>query len=428
MDSIDTAYAPDLTSHLGLHEPFLEWSARGDDMTLGDIGLGAFLSLRLADQFGAEAYGCSRAALEYQCSATRSFVEGIHPKSKHSAMLCELVRVAEAALESDEPRMLFSPLLAFAFSLEREACINEALDVLETALHLSDGWDREEEIATLLHLGRVLRNMGRLGDARLAYQRAGTAAARIPDNHSELLSRIGLGVVARFVGNLPESEKILRAVIAEACECDDRDAEAKACHDLAGTLHFAGRAANAVPLTFRAYELYDSQLQKAKALSDTGAILKELGQYGAAKHALSLVLSNDLPPDVRARAELECLDLAALTGDRLSFERFRQSLAAQNGALLPEVQLDFELKVGVGLSQFEEHQQGEAHLRRAVELAEFLCMSERLFFAEQQLEEVRQRRIRPPQIPTGATADANGFQPLQETVARLEVLAVCQQG
>jgi tetratricopeptide (TPR) repeat protein len=411
------------TSSLGLHEPFLKRAADGSEQTDGDLGLGAFLTLRLADQFGAEINGSGRAAIEYQCSATRKFIEDIRPRSERTAMLLDLVRVAEVALELSEPRLLFPPLLAFAYCLEKEPRVDQALDVFETMLRLSDGRDADEEVAALLQLGRVLRNAGRLGEARSAYEQSGAMAARLHDKHSVLLSQIGVGVVARFLGNLPDSERTLRSVIAEARKCDNRDAEARACHDLAGTLHFAGRATEAVPLVFRAHELYESPLQQAKALSDTGAILKELGHYTAAKDALSLVLVHDLPPDERARVELEHLDLAALTGDRFTFERCRQTLAVKSGALLPEVQLDFELKLGVGLSQFEEYEHGEAHLRRAIALAEQFGMAERIFYAEQQLEEAQQRRTQPPKVSSVAVSNADGSRPLQETVARLECLA-----
>ena len=406
-----------------LHKPFLERAAQAENGDDGGLGLGAFLTLRLADQFAADTNSPGRVAVEYQCSATLKFVDDIHPKTNHAVMLHEIAVVAETALRVSNRRLLFAPLLAYAYCLEEELRFDEALDVLETVLSLSDGRDAAEEVAAFLQQARILRRASQFAEARTAYQRCGAMALQLGDEHSELLSRIGCGIVARQAGNLPESEQTLRAAIADACKCHDRDAEARACHDLAGTLHFAGRATEAVPLAFRAYELYESPLQQAKALGDTGAILKDLGQYTAAKDALSLVLAEDLPPDGRARTELEHLDLAALTGDRLTFERFRQSLAAQSGTLLPEVQLDFELKLGIGLSLFEKHEQGEAHLRRAVELAEQFGMAERLFHAEHQLEEAQKRRIRPPQVPSIATADADGSRPLQETVARLGCLA-----
>ncbi len=428
MDSTNPRFAPSPKPRLGLHEPFLKRAAEGNEQADGDLGLGTFLSLRLADQFGVEIDSAVRAAVEYQCSATKKFVEDIRPKSQHSALLSELIQVAEVANESNEPRLLFPPLLALAFYLEKELCLDEALDVLETTLRLSDGRDAEEEVAATLQTARVLRNAGRLGEARDAYERSGPMAARLHDKHSALLSQIGIGVVARLLGNLPNSEQILRDAIEGARECDDTDAEARASHDLAGTLHFAGRPTEAVPLAFQALELYESPLQQAKALGDTGAILKELGQYTAAKDALSLVLSHELPPDGKARTELEYLDLAAVTGDRLTFERFRKSLVAKSDSLLPEVQLDLELKLGIGLSLFEEHAQGVAHLRRAVELAEHFGMAERIFHAEQQLQEAKQRRTSLPTVSSSTKATADGSLPLQETVARLECLVAAELG
>ena len=428
MDSTNPRFAPSPKPRLGLHEPFLKRAAEGNEKADGDLGLGTFLSLRLADQFGVEIDSAAHDAVEYQCSATKKFVEDIRPKSQHSALLSELVQVAEMANESNEPRLLFPPLLALAFYLEKELCLDEALDVLETTLRLSDERDAEEEVAALLQQARILRVGSRLTEARSAYENAGAMAVRLGDNQSMLLSRIGCGIVARQIGNLPESDRILREAIADARKFQDRDAEARACHDLAGTLHFAGRATEAVPLAFRAFELYESPVQQAKALSDTGAILKELGQYTAAKDALTLVLEHELSKDEAARAELECLNLAALTGDRLTFERFRQSLVPQSGTLLPEVQLDLELKLGGGLSLFEEHEQGVAHLRRAVELAEKFGMAERIFYAEQQLEEAQQRRTQLPLVSTDVRANADSSLPLRETVARLECLVAGSRG
>jgi len=426
VDSIDTQIAPFPTSGLRLHEPFLERASGNTDAIDGELGLGAFLTLRLVDQLCVNGFNSATAAVEYQCSATLRFVEGISTTTHRAAMLREIAVVAAEAVRVEEPRLLFAPLLAFAYCLEEELHLDEALDVLDTAMRLSDGRDADQDISTLLQRGRVLRNLGNFGEARTAYENAGAMALNLGDKHSELLSRIGRGVLSRFLGNLPESDSTLRAVIADARENNDRDAEARACHDLAGTLHFAGRAAEAVSLAFRAYELYESPLQRAKALGDTGTILKELGQYAAAKHAQTLVLANELPADSRARTELECLDLAALTGDRLTFERYRKSLSAQSETLLPEVRLDFELKLGVGLSQFAEHQQAETHLGQAIKLAEQFGMAERIFYAEQQLEEAQQRRTRPasfvPRAPI--STDADGSKPVQETVARLETMVI----
>ncbi len=428
VDSTNTSFAPSPTPSLGLHEPFLKQAAEGSEQDDGDLGLGAFLTLRLADQFSVESNRAGRAAVEYQCSATKKFVEDIRPHSQHTAMLSELVRVAEVALESNEPRLLFPPLLAFAYGLEEELRLDEALDVLETALRLSDGRGAEEELEALLHQGRVLRNSGEFCEARNAYERARAVALSLGNKHSELLSRIGHGIVARQAGNLPDSELELREVITESQEWRDRDAEARASQDLAGTLYYAGRVADAEPFAFRAYELFDNPCDKARALSDAGAMLKELGHYNAARNAFSIVLSHELRSDVRARTELECLEVSALTGDRFSFERWRQSVEAKRTLLTPDVEQDFELQVGIGFSLFDEFGPAANHLQRAITLAEKWGMGERVFYAERQLAEVRQHRNAAVNRPQPATAEYDSTSSVRDTIERLETLVLGARG
>jgi tetratricopeptide (TPR) repeat protein len=253
-------------------------------------------------------------------------------------------------------------------------------------------------------------------------------ALRLGDKHSELLTRIGCGIVARQIGNLPESEKILGKVIAESSTFGDRDAEARACQDLAGTLYYASRIAAAAPLAFRAFELYESPTDKARALSDTGAMLKELGHYNAAKNAFAIVLSKELTNDVRARTELECIEVSALVGDRISFERWRHAVAEKREQLPPDIQLDFELAVGTGLSLFDEHERGEAHIQQAIAIAEQLGMAERVFYAERQLAEARDRRAMPIAFSEVPATDADRSLGVQGTIERLEVLATTERG
>ena len=428
VDSINTRFAPSPNPRLGLHEPFLKRAAEGSEKTDGDLGMAAFLTMRLADQFGIETNGAGREAVEYQCAATRKFVEDIRPKTPHTVMLSELVRVAEVAVDSDEPRLLFPPLLAFAYGLEEELRLDEALDVLKTALGLSDGRDAEEELNALLNLGRVLRNSGEFGEARNTYQRARAVALRLGDKHSELLGRIGHGIVARQAGNLPDSEQELRAVIADARAWGDRDAEARASQDLAGTLYYAGRVADAEPYAFRAYELFDNPRDEARALSDTGAMLKELGHYDAARNAFSVVLSHKLRSDERARTELECLEVSALTGDRLSFERWRQSVEEKRTLLPPDVEQDFELQVGIGFSLFDEFDRAAVHIERAITLAEKWGMGERVFVAERQLAEVRQHRTDSVNRTLTPTAECDRNSAVRDTIERLETIVLSGRG
>ena len=427
MDSIYATIATKPASQPGLHKPFLERAAEGDAADKS-LGLGAFLVMRLVDQFGVGANDPGRDAVEYQCSSTRSFITDIRPTSQTSSMLYEVTRVAGAALDTNDRRLLFPPLLALASHYEDELRFNEGLDVIETALRLSDGRDAEDEVAAYLHQARILRTASRFSEASSSYEQAGSMAKRLGDTHSELLSRIGYGIVAMQVGNLPESEQVLSRVIADSRACGDRDAEARACQDLACTLYYAGRTAEAAPLAFQAYELYENATDKARGLSDTGVMLKALGHYNAARNAFDVVLSGELTLDVRARTELECIDVSALVGDRLSFERWRHSVNEKREKLPPDILLDFELSVGTGFSLFEEHDRAEVHLQRAIAIAEELGMAERVFSAERQLAEARERRSMPPlfaETPAPAHDNTPG---VQDTIERLEELAAIGRG
>ncbi len=427
MDATDTMIAPQTEQNRGLHGPFLERAAGGDGTNRG-IGLGAFLVMRLVDQFRVDTANSGRNALNYQCFSTRSYIADIRPQCETSAMLYEVTRVAQVAIESDDRRLLFPPLLALACHFEDRLSFDEGLDVIETALQLSDGRDAEDEVAAFLLKARILRTASRYPAARSAYEHAGAMAQRLGDERSTMLGRIGCGIVARQVGNLPESEQLLEKVIEDAKALGDRDAQARGCQDLACTLYHAGRIQEAAPLAFQAYELFEATADKVRSLSDTGVMLKALGHYSAARNAFDLVLSGDLTPDVRARTELECLEVSALIGDRLSFERWRHAVNEKYEKLPPDVQMDFELQVGTGLSLFEEHDRAEAPIQRAIKIAEQYGMAERVFFAEGQLAEVRERRAMPNKAFEQSKTRRGQSNGVQNTIDRLEVLAASARG
>jgi tetratricopeptide (TPR) repeat protein len=412
-----------MSENPSFHEPFLARAAEESSEGSGDNGLGAFLTLRLVDQFAVDKGKIHQDATTYQIKATGEFLDDIYPCTTDVTHLRELVRVADAALSENDRRLLFAPMLAFAYWLEQELRLEEARDVLTTALRLSDGRDGEEEVAAHLNLGRVQRVSGNFAAARSSYERCGQMAARLGDNHSVLLSRIGQAVVLQRVGNLPESEKALRDVLEQANTIGDTDVEARACHDLGGTLYFAGRLEQAIPFAFRAYELHSSPVRKLRALSDTGTMLKELGCYDAARQALYVVLSSHPPAEVRTNAVLELLELSAIVRDRVSFERWRQELTQQRSELSSEQLVDFELKLGAGFTHFARLTKAEEHLQYALRLAEEYGMGERIFHCEERLRELQERRATPADdaaLPYTHQDDEPG---VLNTIAQLDSLA-----
>lgn len=386
-----------------LHEPFLRRASDQEHDPGGGAALGGFLTMRLVDSLSQRMGRISAEGLHYQLRATADYLEELQPRTTEVNHLLEIVRIGESVLETKSPRLLWPPMLALAHWLEGELRLDEALDVLQTALCISDGRDAEEEVATYLQRGRVLREAGRFEEARESYVVGGEMAVAIGDRHSELLSRIGKAVVSQKVGNLREAEQMLRAVLEEARECEDRDAEARACHDLGITLESLGRSLEAVPLVFRAFELYEQRIQRLWALSDLGTLLKNMGHYVAARDALTIVQGSDVSAETRTNVGIELMDIAAYTDDRVAFERWRKKVQdTVEGS--PYLEADFELKVGKGLLLFGKPRTAVVHLKAAMKIAEAADLNQLYFLAEKALEEVQSGTQ-----PSKAAHDADSY-------------------
>src|SRR5262245_16353877 len=117
--------ADNSVSHM--HEPFLE-RASGDGDTRGQA-LGAFLTLPLIDRVATEPGALKSEAMAYQLRACASYLDEQHPDSEEITHLREIVRVARTASESGNKRLLWAPMLAFAYWLEQELRLEESLDV-----------------------------------------------------------------------------------------------------------------------------------------------------------------------------------------------------------------------------------------------------------------------------------------------------------
>jgi tetratricopeptide (TPR) repeat protein len=373
-------------SVIDLHEPFLERASKREDENKANCALAAFLSLRVVDQLGCPTADWREVSDQIQ-GAARCLQE-LAPEFPEVGHLDNILRATEAAHDTGQFEPLWSTLSTFASWLERRLQLSEALDVLDTALRLANDRDDAATIALSLHHGRVLRMAGRLSEATASYAAAGDLAKQQGDTHSEFLSRIGRGIVLQKLGNLPGAEDMLEKVRQEAERLGDQDAEARANHDLAATYIRQERAARAVSFAFRAFQLYDEPVQKQRALSDLGVALQMLGHYSAARDAYELVLVSDVSLEIRLNTTLELLELAALTEDRVSFERLRREIERADVELPPDAHVDFEIKMGVSLASFGKRHKAERYLRSAIRHAEEHHLNDYLFRAEAALKEL----------------------------------------
>jgi tetratricopeptide (TPR) repeat protein len=389
-----------------LHEPFLRRAADSEDGVISGVALGGFLTLRLADVFDGRFERLSADALVYQVQATRDYLGDLYPATAEVKHLQEIVRASQKGFEQRNRRVLWPTLLAFAFWLEQELRLEEALDVLDTAMGLSDGKDGEEEVATLLQKARVLRLTGSFEDAESYYTSAGERAHRRGDKHSELLGRIGLGIILEQRGNLPQSESVLRAVLKEAESTGDRDAMARACHDLSGTLAHMKRHGEAAAFAFRAFQLYDQHVPQLRALVDVGILLKNTAMFDAAEDAFHLVLGQGPPPEVHHNTIIELLDVAGSKRDRVGFERWRKACGDIEPQLPGRMVVDLRFKLGLCWARFGEQERARAALQETVQLANQYRMFKYAIEAETALSNIEKLNTQVRQKPEAIPEDA----------------------
>jgi len=398
----------DFTHRAGarLHEPFLERASEAGSRFRAHA-LGAFLTLRAIDRVAEGSPAGQGDALTFQLRAAVNYLDELHPQNEEVSHLREIIRVAELVLARGNRQTLWAPMLAFAYWLEQELRLDEALDVLDTMGRATGEAGFEERIAGHLQRGRVLRLASRFPEATAAYATAGEMANLSGDWRSEMVSRIGRAAVLQKTGDLPRAERELVAVMNAARERGDAFVEARASHDLAVSANLMNRTAEAASLAFKAFELYEEPAQRSRALGDTGTFLKDLGHYSAAREAFLTVLESGNPPEIRTNTLLELLELSSLVQDRVGFARWLRELDEVQEQLPPHERVDLEIKVGAGLAGFGQMREGMEHLARGVSLAEEFKLGPQLFLAETLLAEITAGKAKPVASPPQPSSTDN---------------------
>jgi tetratricopeptide (TPR) repeat protein len=348
------------------------------------LGQGAFLALRFVDLLAPDREPPSAELFRYQWAATERYCAELSGEGTEAAHLSGIVRATGEAQRTGDVRVLAPALLAYALYLEEEeAHFDEAEDVLLTLPRVAgERLSATDRTATALRLGRVLRKLTRWDEAEAAYAEAGSVAAAAGDKQSVLLSRIGQCNIAHYRGNLAESERGWRGVLADAAAGGYRYVEGHAEHGLANVLQRRGQSHEAAPHLWRAYELYEDGTSQLRALGDLGLALLALGEVDAAERALHEVVRRGASTELVTNALLELMHCASFRRDRVGFERWRERCLEHIEDALANVRADYHLKVGIGFARFGNYRRAEAEMGRALEIASAHELHEMVFRIE----------------------------------------------
>jgi tetratricopeptide (TPR) repeat protein len=387
---LDTAMSNEvLTRGSGLpHAVFLQRVAE-EPTTSPEVrlGQGAFLALRFVDLLAPDREPPTLDVFRYQWAATERYCAELAGEGTEAAHLSCIVRATGEAHRTNDIQSLAPALFAYALYLEQEYHLHEAADALETMIRVgADRIQTSQMIAAWLRLGRVLRKQADFERALKAYTEAGQIAQTAGDGASVLLSRIGQCNVIYFRGNLAEAEQAWQAIVVDASRIQLREIQAQAEHGLGNVLARRGQPHKGASHLWRAYELYEDEMQQLRTLNDLGLLLLSIGKVADAEKALLEVVRREKNADNLANAKIELMNCASFRRDRVSFERWRERALDHMVDELPNIRADFHLKAGLGLARFGSYHRAEQELRRAHEIATAHGLHELVFRIERMKE------------------------------------------
>jgi len=404
--------------HAGLpHAVFLHRMAGASSPSALEprLGRAAFVALRLVDLLGPEHATLHPDAFHYQYVATVRCCRDLPPGSTEASHLLGLVRGTGDAFQQQSAGLVLPALFAYAHYLEDEMRLGEALDVLDTLLQIGGAQlPPADAVGAQLRRARVYRKLNEFDAAEQSYAEGGAMAAAIGDTHSELLSRIGRAQALRGRGNLVDAERSYREILADAERLTDKDAQARTHQELAVVLSTRGQPAEAIPHEWRAFQLYEDELSRARTLADLGVMLLIVGDTEGAERALMEVLRRGGSEAIN-NALIELMHCASYRRDRVGFERWREQCDARRETMPPNIMVDYMLKAGIGRARFAQLDRAERLLASALKIADEAGLHEFTFRIERIKSGLRDCRLTPHEEP------AEVAKPIVQTEAVREV-------
>jgi tetratricopeptide (TPR) repeat protein len=369
------------------------------------IALGAYLGARLVDRcLTASNSPDDQEGFDWQLESTRKFLQdlpGDEPEVSHLLGISEAVN-SETTHRDDVLRMA---LVAYAYYLEHEARLEEALEVLALSARTYRASMPLVDTATIsLFVARLNRMLARWERANKAYSMAETAGLEVRDLSTVMLARIGLANVNRGQGNLPAARSELEKVVTETDSPELAEVRGRALSDLSVVLERQGLLQDAITTRYRALLCLRDEVQRTRVLGDLGIILRTLGAYDAARLSFDLVLSSDTSLVIRANACLELMELESAVANRIAFERYRQEARTYEDRMPPSMAIDYRYKIGIGFARFGKELKARAALREALSLAEANQLNEWYFRVDRVLRGLELCQDHPDLKPMPAQA------------------------
>jgi tetratricopeptide (TPR) repeat protein len=383
------------------------------------LALGAYVVTRLVDRLLSGVEGVeAQDGFAWQVAAVRRHLNDLPIEAPEAAHLRGITDTVPA--DPTPTPALRLCLTAYAYFLEHEARLDEALDVLGLAGRAhGTGVPAAEFAAIALFAGRLNRLLARWAAANTCYERAENAATTSGDMVTVLRSRLGRSAVLRGQGNLPLSHAIAEDVAKQAEGLGLREVESMAWADLGTVRELQNRMEESVQARYRAFQLTEDSVNRMRVLGDLGVSLLRMGAYESARLAFEIVASSDSSFLVRTNAVLELMDLESALGNQMAFERRRADAEGSRDRMAPSMAADFNFKAGVGMVRFGRLKRAKEFLSAGLRVSEEHRLNVWYFKFESELKalEAKEAAIGTPAPELELTPPTSTWSPAVEEVA-----------
>lgn len=342
--------------------------------------LSGLLVLRLLDKWRSRVEG-DRELKFHEFIAVKRAVEGI-PDGPVRRILIELVNTISAFTDGS-PDSRAPKLIAYAQLLEHDERYDPSADAYLTAIELLTT-DRELVPLCYQRAGVCFRRIGQLERAAELY-REGLAVARENDDPFWMLKlRMSMAMLEMQKGDLPESERQLDAIIADADALRSPIA-AEARHERGTVAYARDQDALAVEYYYAALKDYADPEMKLRVMHDLAAALADLGHLDCARTVLSAIYnSSSHSPETRHHAAVNLMRIAVLAGEQVKFDRLRREIADMR--LNGYTQAHYHVFVGQGYLKFGQPARAREEFAQALIVAEAHRVAKILIKADELLK------------------------------------------
>lgn len=382
-----------LSSNTLSYEPFLERARaqREQDRDVSArLALGGYVVARLIDKLLLLSNDAEMAdAFRWQLHAVRRHVGELPSDAPETAHLAGVVTAVPE--EGSPTSSLWLSLTAYAYFLEHESRLEEALEVVMLAARSQGTSTSPKDFAAYaLSAGRLNRLLARWEAASACYSSAEDAGISAGDHVCAFRARLGRGAVQRGLGNLPLAREVAESVVRDASALDLADVQAMAYADIGAVCWLQGLRVEELQANYHAFRLASDPSLRMRILGDIGIGLLDIEAYDAARLAFQIVIASNAKLLDRANAALELMDLESSLGNRVAFERCRSAVSEFRDRLPPSAATDYHFKLGTGLARFGQTGRAREALEQALALAETHRLNTWYFKIEKALEQLSQ--------------------------------------